>query len=629
MSQIHPSKIGKYKIDSVLGKGAMGVVYRATDPSLGRQVAIKTMSGDFLQDKELRLRFLREARSAGQLQHPNIVTVHELLEENGDAYIVMELLEGASLYSLIRKRGALDIAQKLSILLQIADGLNHAHEHGIVHRDLKPSNIFVSVNGVAKILDFGVAKFGEGELTRAGSVFGTLEYMAPEQVQGKRVDARADIFSMGVVAYEVLTGKNPFRAETMAASVFKIMSDSPDSLSAYVKNIPPAIEAVVFRALDKQLDKRYSSLAEMAAALKNAAQEAGIEPRLPDLADHVVKSASREALIAHSEGPQISQWSNIAAAAGQLDEIFRQGIECFSKDDFKGCVERMSEVLDAVPVHSMALHYLAQSEEKLRQKRLDAQQHQDATELLSQMRKSHRQGEPQNVIGVANKLLQIDPESMEARWYRRNAETRLMPSSHTKAGSVVSRSRFPSRFQESPGGKPTLVMPAHAASVDASSVRMWVLGGAGILSLALIAMVWGFGGAPKEKPTPKQEAEVSNPSQLRASEFENEEAVVLNVPGQKSMESKPSINSVLPKELAPGVDTKIRLFGNNFDPETRIVAASVSGDVDILAFEVTSEELIEAILFVSPDLTNGEVSLFVMNPDGARSTTQTLPVISQ
>jgi serine/threonine protein kinase len=606
----------------------MGVVYRAKDPGIGRQVAIKTMSGDFLQDNELRLRFLREARSAGQLQHPNIVTVHELLEESDNAYIVMELLEGASLYSLIRKRGSLDIAQKISILLQIAGGLNHAHEHGIVHRDLKPSNIFVSVVGVAKVLDFGVAKFGEGELTRAGTVFGTLEYMAPEQVQGQRIDARADIFAMGVVAYELLTGTNPFRAETMAASVFKILSDNPDSLSAYVKNTPPALEAVIFRALSKTADKRFQSLAEMAAALQNAAQESGIEPRLPELADHVVKSASREAVRAQSEAPQISQWSNVAAAAGQLDEIFRQGIECFSKEDFEGCVSRMSEVLDAVPVHSMALHYLAQSEERLRQKRLDSQLHKDASELLSHMRKSHRDGEPQKVIEEANKLLEIDPESMEARWYRRNAETRLMPSSHTKAGSVVSKSRFPSSFQENPAVKPTIVMPAGMGSTDHSrSVGIWVMGGAGLLSLAFIAMIWGFSGSLEDKPPPKQKATATAPTQVRPSEFENEEAVLLHLPNKKPIASKPSINSMLPKELVSGVDTKIRLFGSNFEPGTRIVTASVSGDVDILTLQIVSEELIEATLLVSPGIQNGEISLFALNPDGARSTRQVLQVV--
>ena len=211
MSQQPSGKIGKYEIKSVLGKGAMGVVYRALDPDIGRDVAIKTMSGEFLNDKELRIRFLREAQSAGRLQHPNIVTVFELFEQEGTAYLVMELLEGASLYSLIKQKRPLDISEKLSILQQIAGGLNHAHENGIVHRDIKPSNVFVSRDGVVKVLDFGVAKIGEGELTKAGTVFGTVEYMAPEQVRGQPVDARADIFSVGVVAFET-----PGRAQSVS-----------------------------------------------------------------------------------------------------------------------------------------------------------------------------------------------------------------------------------------------------------------------------------------------------------------------------------------------------------------------------------------------------------------------------
>jgi hypothetical protein len=366
----------------------------------------------------------------------------------------------------------------------------------------------------------------------------------------------------------------------------------------------------------------------MAAALQNAAQQSGIEPRVPELTDYVVKSASREAVRSVSEPPQISQWSNVAAAAGQLDEMFRQGIECFSKEDFEGCVRHMSEVLDAVPVHSMALHYLAQSEERLRQMRLDAQLHKDAAEVLNHMRKAHRQGEPQRVIEAANKLLVIDPESMEARWYRRNAETRLLPGSHTNAGAVVSRSRFPSSFQESPDVKPTLVTPTRMSSTDQSrSVGIWVLGGAGILCLAFIAMIWGFSDGLKDKPSPKQRASAV-PTQTRPSEFENEGAVLLHVPSKAAIDSRPSINSVLPKEIVPGVDTKVRLFGANFDSETRIVTASVSGDVDILALQIVSKELIEATLFVSSEMQSGEVSLFALNPDGSRSAKQVLQVVS-
>ncbi len=230
-----PQKIGKYEVRGLVGKGAMGVVYNAVDPALGRAVAIKTLSLAALagspHEAELKLRFLREARSAGMLQHPNIITVHELFEEGGTTYLVMELLEGASLSSLLRRKKEMSLGERLSIIDQIADGVSEAHAHRIIHRDLKPSNVFVLKNGVAKVLDFGVAKMGEGELTKAGTVFGTLEYMAPEQVRGSVVNVRADIFSLGVVAYEVLSGRNPFRAENPAAAVFKILSDNPERLT--------------------------------------------------------------------------------------------------------------------------------------------------------------------------------------------------------------------------------------------------------------------------------------------------------------------------------------------------------------------------------------------------------------
>ena len=227
-----PGKVGKYEVRGLVGRGAMGVVYSAVDPGLGRLVAIKTMSiGDSTHEAELRLRFLREAQAAGQLQHPNIITVHELFEEGDTAYLVMELLEGAPLSSILTRKKELTLGQKLSIVDQIAAGLSEAHAHKIVHRDLKPSNVFVLRSGIVKVLDFGVAKVGEGELTKAGTVFGTVEYMAPEQVRGQVVTPQADIFSLGVISYELLTGRNPFRADTLAASVFKIVSDDPGKLS--------------------------------------------------------------------------------------------------------------------------------------------------------------------------------------------------------------------------------------------------------------------------------------------------------------------------------------------------------------------------------------------------------------
>jgi serine/threonine protein kinase len=541
----------------------------------------------------------------------------------------MELLEGASLYTLIRKGGPLDIAEKLSVLIQVASGLQHAHDHGIVHRDLKPSNVFVTRNGVTKIVDFGVAKFGESELTRAGTVFGTLEYMAPEQVQGKPVDARADVFSLGVVAYELFTKRNPFRADTVAASVFKVLSDNPESLTGQVKDLPLAIEQVVFSALVKKADRRLTSAEQFVALLRTAAHEAGIEPRPPKLQDDIILSASRDAVQVHS-APQVSQWSNVAAAAGQLDQTFRDGIECFAKEDFTGCVLRMSEVLDAVPVHSMALHYLSQSEEKVRQQRLEPGPRKQASTLLTEMRDHHRQGEPEGVIESANRLLAIDAESMEARWYRRNAENRLTQTSHTRSGSVSPASQVsvrPAPVSE-PKARQTLVLPGPMSSTDQSrSAGIWVMAGAGVLFVALVALVWGFGDSldltAKGKAAPPP-----SPTKVRPSAFEDEEAVILHVPAQPPSQGQPSINSVHPKELVAGNPTRVRLFGSHFLPDSRIVSASTAGDVEVVAVKAVSGELIEATIQTSPQIESGELSLFVINPSGDRSESQTLTIVS-
>ncbi len=371
-----PDKVGKYEVRGLVGRGAMGVVYSAVDPGLGRLVAIKTMSmADSPHEAELRLRFLREAQAAGQLQHPNIITVHELFEEGDTAYLVMELLEGAPLSSILRRKKKLTLGQKLSIVDQIASGLSEAHAHKIVHRDLKPSNVFVLRSGVVKVLDFGVAKVGEGELTKAGTVFGTVEYMAPEQMRGQVVTTQADIFSLGVVSYELLTGRNPFRADTLAASVFKIVSDDPGKLSDELV-LPAEVEAIVVKALAKQMGERFQSLIELRAALAGAVASANIPLKVPELDEQdVVVTKDRGDSVAMSVEPRVSQWSNVAAQADLLEEVYQQGIESFNKGAYEDCVLKMSQVLDEVPVHTMSLHYLASSEEKLRQQRLSALVH--------------------------------------------------------------------------------------------------------------------------------------------------------------------------------------------------------------------------------------------------------------
>ena len=631
MSSAHPAMVGKYDVVSVLGHGAMGVVYRAVDSGLGRQVAIKSMSTDLPPGSEFQLRFLREARAVAQLQHPNIVTVHELVEEGDTAYIVMELLQGASLYTLMRKR-PMHLAEKLSVLQQIANGLQHAHENGIVHRDLKPSNFFVLRSGVAKVLDFGVAKIGEGELTRAGTIFGTVEYMAPEQVRGESVDLQADIFSLGVVAYELLGGRNPFRSETLAASVFKILSDEPGSLVKRVQDFPAALEELVFRALAKKTAERFRSMAELSDALTKVAREAGIEPRPPILSDADVETAAEPVPAqAPTADPVVNQWSRVAEVAGKLEQIYQQGLDCFNTQDYEGCALSMSQVLDEVLVHSTALHYLALSEEKLRQQSLDDATRQKATALLTTVRTAHREGQPKKVIEAATKLLVVDSESLEARWYRRAAETRLTTSSHTRAGSIVSPQQVRSRLRRDQQSdlKATLIVPAMVPS-QRSTNGVWLLGGAGLLFLGLVGLFWGFMGGNESKAAPVSTNTPSHATKVRTSPFDDEDAVMLHVPTPNeaaATATSPSLNSVIPRELPAGAETVVRIFGRNLSSSAKVVLIRGTRGIDVLSVRVLSQELLEATLRVPDDASGRQMTLTVINADGPRSNPLDLNVV--
>ncbi|MCC7010206.1 MAG: serine/threonine protein kinase [Acidobacteria bacterium] len=263
-----PSKIGRYEILELVGRGGMGVLYRAHDPMLERDVALKMMLVDFTNDPAARGRFEREAKAVARLQHRNVVTIHELGDAEGAPYIVMEFLSGKDLDALLRSDQPLSLAQKLDIAAQVCDGLAYAHEQGIVHRDIKPGNIRVLEDGTVKILDFGIAKFAVGSATQTGSILGTPSYMSPEQIMGQPVDGRADLFSVGVLLYELLSGRKPFAGDAPTAVVYQIMHVDPPALSELVPDLPDALYAIVDRALQKNPNERYSRASEMAADLQ-------------------------------------------------------------------------------------------------------------------------------------------------------------------------------------------------------------------------------------------------------------------------------------------------------------------------------------------------------------------------
>lgn len=270
-------KLGKYTIVEKLGEGAMGAVYKAYDEILDRYVAVKTMAEDIKWDPELKLRFYREARSAAGLHHPNIVTIHDLGEEGKITYIVMELLQGEDLKSLIARQAPMSLEKKLSIIAQVADGLNHAHLNGIIHRDVKPGNIHVSPSGNVKIVDFGIARIPSSDLTRSGARLGTPIYMSPEQIRGSAYDERSDIFSTGIVFYELLTYRHPFRDKNIAKTLDNILFQNRFPFAEHFPDAPPGLWEIVETCLAKEPDQRYASMAELAKACRDLLVRLNVE----------------------------------------------------------------------------------------------------------------------------------------------------------------------------------------------------------------------------------------------------------------------------------------------------------------------------------------------------------------
>lgn len=279
--------ISHYRVLSQLGSGGMGVVYEAEDTRLGRHVAIKLLSPEACGDPAAMERFLREARIVSALTHPHICTLHDIGEFDGQQFMVMELLEGESLKQRIA-RGPIPVDDVLDAGVQVADALDAAHHHGVVHRDIKPANLFITRRGLAKVLDFGVAKLAEAERARddlaltaavtndrtsTGSAIGTIAYMSPEQARGQELDARSDLFSFGVVLYEMATGRQPFAGPTPAVIFEGILTQTPPPPSQLNANVPPEFDRIIAKALEKDRETRYQSAAEMRADLKRLKRE--------------------------------------------------------------------------------------------------------------------------------------------------------------------------------------------------------------------------------------------------------------------------------------------------------------------------------------------------------------------
>ncbi len=265
------SQLGRYEVIGELGQGAMGVVYKARDPLIDRIVAIKTINLSLAEEEkdEYEGRFYQEAKAAGRLSHPNIVTIFDVGKSGNVAYIAMEFLEGRELRDILNDGQRLPVGQVLDLVEQVAQGLEYAHEKGIVHRDVKPSNIMVVHGWHAKITDFGIARMASATVrTQTGMVLGSPKYMSPEQVLGKLIDQRSDIFSLGVMLYEMLVGRGPFAGENINAIMYQTLNATPASPGSMNPAVPDMLNFIVAKALAKGLDDRYQNAMDMANDLR-------------------------------------------------------------------------------------------------------------------------------------------------------------------------------------------------------------------------------------------------------------------------------------------------------------------------------------------------------------------------
>lgn len=341
--------LGRYVLQEEIGRGSMGTVFKASDPMIERTVAVKTINALQIQDgsAEPRRRFLREAKAAGRLSHPCIVTIYDVGEFADTAYIVMELLEGRSLKDVLDRGEKIPLATAAQIVLQTADALGFAHRQGVVHRDVKPGNLMLTKQGLVKITDFGIARIDQMSRTRTGVVMGSPRYMSPEQVSGRKADGRSDVFSLGIVLYELITGVAPFdaaRPEDFLTLMQNIVAKAAEPPSRVNPEVPGALDAIIDRALRKNPDERYPTAEALAEALRRALQSElkpkGGEPDIAKLArtdDFVLPefdlfATGAEAREAPAPSREASAPESAAGAGGSLLERLKGQAEALEKE---------------------------------------------------------------------------------------------------------------------------------------------------------------------------------------------------------------------------------------------------------------------------------------------------------
>jgi eukaryotic-like serine/threonine-protein kinase len=420
-----PERIGKYEVVGVLGQGGMGVVYRARDPRIGRDVAIKTLTEGFSGEPDMLKRFYQEAGHTGNLRHPNIVTVYDFGDEEGLPYIVMEFLDGEPLDKLVRDKDRLHISAKLDIIEQVCSALAYAHLQGMIHRDVKPANVIVQRDGLVKLLDFGIARAGQQQqtdrgMTRTGTLVGTPAYMAPERLRGEPFDGRSDIFSTGIMLYQVLTGVLPFDAE-YPAILHQILQQDPPPLSNYLSSYPSLLEQIMARALAKDPFERYAHASDMAADLNAVGAQLKIERIAQLLAEAraaveaenypAAKLILSQILRLNSQHPEAKQ---LTAAVDQYfnRQKLRERVAQLRKTAGEAVAARNWD--HAIAIATEALHLDAGNADVtalLTKATAGKQTAEQIQQLMREAESARHSGNYETARGLAGKAAELDPEN--------------------------------------------------------------------------------------------------------------------------------------------------------------------------------------------------------------------------
>jgi tRNA A-37 threonylcarbamoyl transferase component Bud32 len=432
----------KYKVKAVIGRGGMGVVYKAEDIILKRCVALKFLRAEFLIDAEAKNRFLLEAQVSASIDHPNICPVYEVNEEHGRTFIVMPFIEGESLRESNQK-GLREFAERLSLAIQVAEGLSEAHKKGIIHRDIKPANIMVTERHQAKIMDFGLAKFLQGSnLTTTAKVMGTVSYMSPEQARGDAVNPLTDVWSLGVVLYELFTGRLPFEKKQNHALMYAIIYEAPRPIRQIKSDLPELLEAAIDRCLQKDPDDRYADAEALARDLKNIQLRLGLGPDesvldktrklaparkkwakviLPLAAAVVavllgIRLLTREAPVREA-APAPKPPPAAAAPAGPSDEELNKIRESYLENRYAETAQLAQSVLAKYPAHPVALEF----QKRARGALLSAQ----IAPILSSGKASFQRGDFAQCIKDMERVLALDRNHSEAQQYLIQADAVL------------------------------------------------------------------------------------------------------------------------------------------------------------------------------------------------------------